>query len=91
MNCNKTSFPLQPLTPDLAPTRGERKLGPLLIGPVVVDPPLLQAPMAGFTNYAYRQILRKFGGVGLPATEMLTRGACWESTPGAVFRNACGA
>ena len=27
--------------------------GPLRIGPLVIDPPLLQAPMAGFTNYAY--------------------------------------
>ncbi len=43
-----------------------------MIGPLVVDPPLLQAPMAGFTNYAYRQIVRRLGGVGLPATEMLS-------------------
>ncbi|MHC4404919.1 MAG: tRNA-dihydrouridine synthase, partial [Planctomycetota bacterium] len=42
------------------------------IGPLIVDPPLLQAPMAGFSNYAYRQILRRFGGVGLPATEMVS-------------------
>ncbi|MEA1950079.1 MAG: tRNA-dihydrouridine synthase, partial [Planctomycetota bacterium] len=28
--------------------------------------------MAGFTNYAYRRILRRFGGVGLPATEMVS-------------------
>lgn len=27
--------------------------------------------MAGFTNYAYRQIIRRFGGVGLAATEMV--------------------
>jgi tRNA-dihydrouridine synthase B len=38
----------------------------------VIDPPLLQAPMAGFTNYAYRQIIRRLGGVGLPATEMFS-------------------
>ncbi|MDE0940109.1 MAG: tRNA-dihydrouridine synthase family protein, partial [Pirellulales bacterium] len=44
----------------------------LHIGPVVVDPPLLQAPMAGFTNYAFRQIVREFGGVGLQATEMIS-------------------
>ncbi len=44
---------------------------PLRIGPVVVDPPILQAPMAGFTNYAYRQIVREFGGTGLQATEMV--------------------
>jgi tRNA-dihydrouridine synthase B len=45
---------------------------PLQIGPVVVDPPVLQAPMAGFTNYAYRQIVRQFGGAGLQATEMIS-------------------
>ena len=47
-------------------------LRPLKIGPVLVDPPVLQAPMAGFTNYAYRQIVRQFGGLGLPATEMIS-------------------
>jgi tRNA-dihydrouridine synthase B len=45
---------------------------PLKIGSVVVDPPILQAPMAGFTNYAYRQIVRQFGGAGLQATEMIS-------------------
>src|SRR5215469_18609219 len=44
----------------------------LKIGSVVVDPPILQAPMAGFTNYAYRQIVRQFGGAGLQATEMIS-------------------
>ncbi len=51
---------------------------PLRIGPLVVDPPILQAPMAGFTNYAYRQIVRDYGGVGLHATEMVNaRGFVW--------------
>jgi len=45
---------------------------PLEIGPVLVDPPLLQAPMAGFTNWAYRQIVRQFGGAGLLCTEMVS-------------------
>jgi len=44
---------------------------PLWIGRVVVDPPVLQAPMANFTNYAFRQIVRRFGGAGLLATEMI--------------------
>ncbi|MCA9181214.1 MAG: tRNA dihydrouridine synthase DusB [Planctomycetales bacterium] len=51
---------------------------PLHIGSLMVDPPLLQAPMAGFTNYAYRQIVRDYGGVGLQATEMVNaRGFVW--------------
>jgi tRNA-dihydrouridine synthase B len=34
--------------------------------------------MAGFTNYAYRQIVREYGGVGLQATEMVNaRGFVW--------------
>jgi len=44
----------------------------LKIGSVTVDPPVLSAPMAGFTNLAYREILRLFGGVGLIATEMVS-------------------
>ena len=32
--------------------------------------------MAGFTNYAYRAIVRRFGGVGLLATEMLSARGC---------------
>ena len=40
------------------------RIGPLAIGPLIVDPPVLQAPMAGYTNYAFRQIVREFGGAG---------------------------
>jgi tRNA-dihydrouridine synthase B len=44
---------------------------PLLIGPLVIDPPVLSAPMAGFTNHAFRQIARRLGGTGLLSTEMV--------------------
>ena len=55
-----------------------RRIPPLWIGPVLVDPPILQAPMAGFTNFAFRQIVREYGGVGLQATEMVSaRGFVW--------------
>ena len=51
---------------------------PLWIGPLLIDPPILQAPMAGFTNYAFRQIVREFGGAGLLATEMVcAKGFVW--------------
>ena len=54
------------------------RVAPLKIGSLTVDPPVLQAPMAGFTNYAYRQIVRQFGGAGLQATEMVhARGFLW--------------
>jgi len=56
-------------------------VSPLQIGSVVVDPPVLQAPMAGYTNYAYRQVVREFGGAGLLATEMIAaRSAMWLET-----------
>jgi tRNA-dihydrouridine synthase B len=51
---------------------------PLQIGPLLIDPPILQAPMAGFTNFAFRQIVREYGGAGLQATEMINaRGFQW--------------
>lgn len=51
---------------------------PLRIGSLLVDPPILQAPMAGYTNYAFRQIVREFGGAGLLATEMVNaKGFVW--------------
>lgn len=54
------------------------QIKPLQIGSLTVDPPILQAPMAGFTNFAYRQIVREYGGVGLQATEMVNaRGFVW--------------
>lgn len=52
---------------------------PFYIGPVLVDPPILQAPMAGFTNFAYRQMVRDWGGAGLLATEMVhATGMAWK-------------
>lgn len=54
------------------------KVAPLRIGPLVIDPPVLQAPMAGYTNYAFRQVVREYGGAGLLATEMVSaRGFVW--------------
>jgi tRNA-dihydrouridine synthase B len=77
---NLTIFPIRmsilPTTDDsIGPAASQiaRPLaGPFRIGSVVIDPPVLQAPMAGFTNYAFRQIVRQFGGAGLLATEMVS-------------------
>jgi len=44
----------------------------LSIAGVPIDPPILAAPMAGFSNYAFRTLVRRFGGVGLLFTEMLS-------------------
>ncbi|HLX64453.1 MAG TPA: tRNA-dihydrouridine synthase [Planctomycetota bacterium] len=61
-----------PDSPPRAPAKPVLAVKPLHIGPLLVDPPILQAPMAGFTNYVYRSIVREFGGVGLQATEMIS-------------------
>ena len=60
-----TRFTRTPSTPEIAPAPLPQ-VRPLWIGPLEVDPPILQAPMAGFTNYAFRQIVREFGGAGGP-------------------------
>lgn len=52
-------------------TANSFEVRPLRIGSLLVDPPVLQAPMAGFTDFAFRQIVRQFGGAGLLATEMV--------------------
>ncbi|MFO1065945.1 MAG: tRNA dihydrouridine synthase DusB [Pirellulales bacterium] len=64
-----TPLPKTELPPE--PIARTRAVKPLHIGPLVIDPPILQAPMAGYTNYAFRQIVRDYGGVGLQATEMV--------------------
>ena len=46
-------------------------VAPLWIGNLRIDPPIFQAPMAGYTNFAFRQIVREYGGAGLQATEMV--------------------
>lgn len=66
------SISLMDSAPPASPPKLLRAVLPVRIGPLVIDPPLFQAPMAGFTNYAYRQIVREFGGAGLQATEMIS-------------------
>ncbi len=70
----------------IEPTTEDLKVPPLKIGDMVIDPPILQAPMAGFTNYAFRQIVRGYGGAGLLATEMVNaRGFHWMDENEAEF------
>ncbi len=73
MNVSASPAPQKDATPPQT-----RTIPPLRIGPLVIDPPVLAAPMAGYTNYAFRQIVRQFGGAGLIATEMVNaRGFVW--------------
>jgi tRNA-dihydrouridine synthase B len=55
----------------------------LKIGSLSVSPPVLQAPMAGFTNLAFRRVVRGYGGAGLQFTEMVNaKGFCWMDRHG---------
>ena len=45
---------------------------PLQIGSLTVNPPFLMAPMAGFTNRAWRLIVKGLGGCGLFSAEMVS-------------------
>lgn len=44
----------------------------LTVGGLAFAPPLLLAPMAGYSDLAFRMGVRAFGGVGLAYTEMLS-------------------
>jgi nifR3 family TIM-barrel protein len=44
---------------------------PLALGPLSIWPPVVLAPMAGVTNYAFRSLCRQFGA-GLYVSEMIT-------------------
>lgn len=44
------------------------------IGPVELAHPVLSAPIAGFTDRIFRDIVREFGGCGLIYTEMVSAG-----------------
>ncbi|MBX3024514.1 tRNA-dihydrouridine synthase [bacterium] len=46
----------------------------LRIGPVTLAHPVLSAPIAGFTDRIFRDIVRDFGGCGLIYTEMVSAG-----------------
>jgi tRNA-dihydrouridine synthase B len=68
-------------------------MNPLIIGlgreRVCVDPPLVLAPLAGYTDRAFRGLVRRLGGCGLVVTEMvssegLTRGSRFSKEIAAV-------
>lgn len=46
----------------------------LRLGPVTLTDPVLSAPIAGFTDRIFRDIVRDFGGCGLIYTEMVSAG-----------------
>lgn len=49
-------------------------VAPLSIGSLKLEYPVLQAPIAGFTDLVFRRIVRELGGCGLIYTEMVSAG-----------------
>jgi nifR3 family TIM-barrel protein len=56
---------------DLANSQSNRYIHPLSIGNLSLKNNLCLAPMAGFTNVAFRLIAKEVGGCGLVASEMV--------------------
>ena len=53
---------------------------PLRFGSLTLDTPVLSAPVAGFTDAIYRELVREFGGCGLLFTEMVSAGGWIEGS-----------
>jgi tRNA-dihydrouridine synthase B len=52
-------------------------LRPFRIGPIEIATPLTLAPMAGFTDLAFRRLVRELGGCGLVCTELISSDAIY--------------
>jgi nifR3 family TIM-barrel protein len=61
---------VSPTNRDVPPARPE-EFAPLRLGDWSVWPPVVLAPMAGVTNYPFRELCRRFGA-GLHVSEMVT-------------------
>ncbi len=51
------------------------------IGGVRIEPPVAIAPMAGYTDLAYRRIVKELGGAGLGCTELISCHALLHTGP----------
>ncbi|GAB4576189.1 MAG: tRNA dihydrouridine synthase DusB [Anaerolineae bacterium] len=53
-------------------------LKPFQVGELRIDQPLTLAPMAGYTDYAFRHLIRRLGGCGLVYTELISADALYR-------------
>ncbi|MBN2472272.1 MAG: tRNA dihydrouridine synthase DusB [Anaerolineae bacterium] len=53
-------------------------LAPFRVGDITIDIPLTLAPMAGYTDYAFRHLVRALGGCGLMTTELISADAIYH-------------
>ena len=49
-----------------------RKMKPFKIRDILIDPPLILSPMAGVTDYTFRRLIKRRGGVGLVVSEFIS-------------------
>lgn len=45
---------------------------PFKIRDIIIDPPLILSPMAGVTDYTFRRLIKRRGGVGLVVSEFIS-------------------
>ena len=45
---------------------------PFKIRDIEIDPPLILSPMAGVTDYTFRRLIKRRGGVGLVVSEFIS-------------------
>lgn len=70
-----TSIDLKSVAADVRAREGLR------IGPVVLPSRYLVSPLAGYTNLAFRRLVRGLGGVGLATTDLVNARALIEKRP----------
>jgi tRNA-dihydrouridine synthase B len=60
-----------PLPEGMAPDNGNAHHSPLSLGPLRLASRYLLAPLAGYTNLAFRSAVRSLGGLGLATTDLV--------------------
>ncbi|NNF00962.1 MAG: tRNA dihydrouridine synthase DusB [Pyrinomonadaceae bacterium] len=54
---------------------------PFNIGDIEINPPLVLSPMAGVTDYSFRRLLKKRGGVGMTVSEFISVEGMTRNSP----------
>ncbi|MDH3529708.1 MAG: tRNA dihydrouridine synthase DusB [Acidobacteriota bacterium] len=57
------------------------KVKPFFIGDIKIDPPLTLSPMAGVTDFTFRRLIKKRGGVGMTVSEFISVEGMTRNSP----------